>query len=414
MTLTPPARGSRMERLLDGGWSTGLFVIGCLWDMLCILNVPGAARLHWGADASTELTDLGVVLFLVVLAAWATVFVRARRPVVVLIAGAVLLVIGLSYLLALVGAFHAMRHWVRWQGWIAAATTLAVILFAAREAMTPWGGALAWMFDNQTSDPEGIGWALAPWVIAVVALAGLGGLMAYQRTRADAELSRRRADHAVARADALGEELARQAERERIARDLHDGLGHRLSTAALSASAFEAQVAAAPGVDPTLAQWARTVRQQTHAALEDVRGVVGGLRAESAEEVVAASPGLRGLGTLLADLRSAGHRIDAYVVVDGAEGIGPALGTTAYRIAQEALTNAIKHAPGGAISFTLDAAPDRGVRIRVENPLMTSPAPPSSGFGLKGMRERVESVGGQIWVGPHAGRFIVDVSLPRS
>ncbi|OCG73557.1 sensor histidine kinase [Microbacterium sediminis] len=415
MTTPVPAQDSRWSRLLDGGWSTGLFVIGCLWDILCLINVPGAAIVPWEAEAEVTLTDLGVLLFLVVVGAWSTVFFRARMPIAVLIAGGVLLVIGVSYLLALVGAFQALTRWPRRTTAIAGGTAIAVVLFALRESTTDWGMAVPWLFGREHSDPTLLGWALVPWVVAVVALGVLAGLVAFQRTRTDAEASRRRAEREHARADALDEELARQAERARIARDLHDGLGHRLSTAALSASAFEAQVAADPAVNPALAQWARTVREQTHAALNDVRGVVGGLRADSPGGQASPSPTLRDIGALLAGLRAAGHRIEAYVVTEAIDQARQELHTEGYRIAQEALTNATKHAPGAAVSFVLDAAPDRGLRIRVENPIVAAPVPvPSGGFGLVGLRERVQSAGGEVWIGPHEGRFIVDVTLPWS
>lgn len=415
MTTPAPAQDSRWSRLLDGGWSTGLFVIGCLWDILCLINVPGAAITPWRADAEVTLTDLGVLLFLVVVAAWSTVFFRARMPVAVLIAGGVLLVIGVSYLLALVGAFQALTRWPRQTVRIAAGTALGVVLFALREATTDWGDAVPWIFGRDHGDPDALGWILVPWVIALVGLGALAGLVAFQRTRTDAEANRRRAEREHARADALDEELARQAERARIARDLHDGLGHRLSTAALSASAFEAQVAADPAVNPALAHWARTVREQTHAALNDVRGVVGGLRADAPDGPTSPALTLRDIGALLADLRAAGHRIEAYVVVEGADQARTALHTEGYRIAQEALTNATKHAPGATISFVLDVAPDRGLRLRVENPMVAAPAAvPRGGFGLVGLRERVAAAGGEVWIGPHEGRFIVDVTLPWS
>lgn len=411
--MTAPARprDARVARVLDGTRSTALFAIGLLWDIVGIVNVPGAAEIHWGADARVEATDLGVVLALAVLAAWGTVFVRARTPIPVLIAGGVLLVIGVSYLLALVGVFHALQRWPRRTWQISAAAAVAVTLFVIRETTTDWGTALLWLFDSRGTDPDGVGWVLAPWIIALIALGGVAGAVAYQRTRHEAEASKRRAEREHARADALDEQLARQAERERIARDLHDGLGHRLSTAALSASAFEAQVAADPAVNPALAAWAGTMRQQLHAALEDVRGIVGGLRTDP-RPASGASPSLRDIAALLADHRSAGHRVDAYVVIEAADGAAPAMHSEAYRIVQEALTNAIKHAPGHPVSLLVDAAPERGLRIRVENPVGPHAGSSSGGYGILGIRERVDALGGEAWIGPHDGRFIVDVTLP--
>ena len=413
MTTAAGSRPGRFARLLDGGWSTGLFVLGCLWDICAVMNVPGAAEFRAGAQREVSITDTGTLLVLAAIIAWATVFARARHPQLVLIAGGALMILGVSYALALVGVFHALLRWPRRASLIGGIAVAAVALFVLRESLTEWGAALPWLFSADGGSPGGPAWDIARWVIAALALCAVGGLVVHQRTRAEAAANRVRAAREHERADALGEQLARQAERERIARDLHDGLGYRLSTAALSASAFEAQVAADPAIDPSLAGWARTVRQQTHAALEDVRGVVGGLRSEPAEAPPAPRASLRLIAPLLTDLRAGGSRIDAYVRIEGADRVAPALDAAVYRIVQESLTNALKHAPGEPISLTVDAAPDRGVRVRIENPLAARGAGvPSGGQGIVGIRERAAVAGGSAWIGPHEGRFIVDVSLP--
>ncbi|KQZ11966.1 hypothetical protein ASD19_01530 [Microbacterium sp. Root53] len=410
MTTAVRPRPGRIARLLDGGWSTGLFVLGALWDILCVMNVPGAAVFRADAERVASITDVGTLLALAALLAWTTVYVRARAPQVVLIAGAVLMAIGVSYLLALVGVFHALMRWPKRTGWIAGVTAAGVAAFVLREVLTDWGAALPWLFGARTSDPGAVGWTVAPWLLALVSLAALAGLVALQRSRRTADAHRARAEREHRRAETLDEKLARQAERERIARDLHDGLGHRLASAALSASAFEAQVSANPTIDPSLGEWARAVREQTRAALDDVRGVVGGLRSEGRSPAPAS---LRLVGQLLGELRAAGHRIDAFVMVEGSDRVGTTLDAAAYRILQESLTNAIKHAPGAPVSVTLDASPERGVRIRVENPLTVGGAGvPGGGHGIIGIRERAESEGGTAWIGAHEGRFIVDVDLP--
>lgn len=100
-------------------------------------------------------------------------------------------------------------------------------------------------------------------------------------------------------------------------------------------------------------------------------------------------------------------------MVEGADRVGATLDAAAFRILQESLTNAIKHAPGSVVSVTFDAAPERGIRIRVTNPLTASGAGvPGSRTGLIGIRERAAAVGGTAWIGPYEGEFIVDVSLP--
>lgn len=414
MTALARTAPRRFSRLRSGGRSTLIFVLGALLDTYCVINVPGAATLTGGDEPAAAITTFGVVLVLASIVCWTTVFVRARAPLVVIAAGGVLMLVGVSYVLALVGVYHALIRWPRKTVLIGTLASAGVVLFVLREALTPWGGALAWTLESATYDEGQSSGNIGAAVIAVLSIALVAGLVAYRRARVEASVSRIRAERASERAEELDAQLARQAERERIARDLHDGLGHRLSSMALAAGAFESQAAAAP-VDPQLAEWARVVRRQAHAALEDVRDVVGGLRSDTDEDTGATHTSLRMVGQLLADLRAAGHPIDAYVVIEGLETASPARDAAAFRILQESLTNALKHAPGAPVSVVLDAAADRGIRIRVVNALMPSAGGiPGGGRGIEGVRERARAAGGTAWIGPHQGQFILDVHLPWS
>ncbi|GAA5210874.1 sensor histidine kinase [Microbacterium kyungheense] len=393
------------------GSSIALFVVGVFFDVLGVMNVPGAAVLTGGDDPQANVTPFGSLLVLLVLACWGTIFFRARAPLVVLVAGGLLLLIGVSYLLALIGAYCVIVRWPWRTRFIGPLTAAAVVLFVAREAFTGWGHAFAWLVG---SDPTGTDpvWSIAAAIAALLSLGLVAALVAYRRARDEASTQRVEAAQQHERADALDQQVTRQAERERIARDLHDGLGHRLSSVALAAGAFESQAAAAPG-DPALAEWARVLRQQAHAALEDVRGVVGGLRSDTGETADAPPPSMRGISGLVADLRAAGHRVDAYVFLEGIDQLGPAFDAAAFRIVQESLTNALKHAPGTPISVLVDAAPDRGIRIRTVNALAAGSSQiPGGRHGIEGMRERAVALGGTAWIGPYQGQFIVDVSLP--
>src|SRR5690606_27432607 len=118
-------------------------------------------------------------------------------------------------------------------------------------------GGLAWVLDGDPSQDELV-WGITAVVVAVMALLLLAALVAVHRARGEASESRAEAEHQLDRATALDEQLARQNERERIARDLQDGLGHRLSTIALAAGAFESE-AKAVATDARLEDWARAL-----------------------------------------------------------------------------------------------------------------------------------------------------------
>lgn len=406
-TVTSDAHAAAPRRLRPRAVSTVLFAVGVLVDIACVINVPGAAVLTGGADPRSSITSTGMLLVLVVIGCWSTVFFRVRYPPVVVIAGGLLALAGVSYLLGLVAAFVACLRWPHRTRLIAAVAVGTVALFILREALTPWGQALPWLLDEDPVADE-TQWVLARGILAVLSLGLLSAIVVVRGTRAEASRSKLQAQAQHERADALDAALARQAERERIARDLHDGLGHRLSTLALAAGAFEAQVATAP-VDPHLAEWARHVRGQAHLALEDMRGFVGALRSDAPDEAVS----LRQLGALVEGVRGAGHRVDLTVILEGMDGVSPASESAAYRIVQEALTNALKHAPGEPVTVTATAAPGAGIRIRVANPLASTPADVAGGGqGITGIRERVAAVGGEVWIGTHEGWFLVDATLP--
>ncbi|WP_456284462.1 sensor histidine kinase [Microbacterium sp. JZ101] len=397
----------RMRRIFTG---TGLVVIGFVVETVGIANVPIAT-------ADGRLTQAGTVLWLVTTALWATVFARRTHPVLPLIAGAVLALIGVDYLLLLVATHHLL---LRLDGAralrLAIGASCAVALFVAREMLSTWGddGVLARGLagDSGRADPA----ALAAFVIviAVGALLVTFGATVILRSRRESDVQRARADIAQDRAEALGEEVVRQAERERLARDIHDALAHRLSVISLQSGALEE---ASRSQDPTVARAALTLRQQAHQSLEDLRGLLGELRSAPRTEHPEAPPTLasmRQLGHLIRSVRESGATVDALVLIEDAEGAGAALDRTVYRVVQESLTNALKHAPGAPVSVYVEASPSTGARIRVSNPLPIPPSgiTPGASRGIAGIRERVAILQGTAWIGEADGHFIVDVTLP--
>ena len=215
-------------------------------------------------------------------------------------------------------------------------------------------------------------------------------------------------------ADSAGDE-ARAAERRRIAREMHDVLAHRLSLLSVHAGALEfnpdapaEEVAAAAGV----------IRESARAALDELRGVIGVLREDGGEGLTAPpQPTLADLPALVEESRAAGMRLTARI--ESSDAPAPAAaGRTAYRIAQEGLTNARKHAPGAAVTLTV-RAPDGALEVEVRSLAAVAVAGPGSalpgaGTGLIGLTERVSLAGGELEHGVDPdGAFVLRARLPR-
>lgn len=228
---------------------------------------------------------------------------------------------------------------------------------------------------------------------------------------------------------------ARAAERTRIAREMHDVLAHRLSLLATWAGALEYRPDAPPA---ELARAAGVVRGGVHDALEELRDVIGVLRADDVARTGAAArtdgttgseapapvcerpvPCACDVWRLVAEARDAGQEVVARVDLDdgvGLEQVPPAAGRTVFRVVQEALTNARRHAPGRAVEVHLQGGRASGLRIEVVNALAEAgvPAlvPAGTGTGLVGLRERTDLLGGELEHGVRAGRFHLSVSVP--
>lgn len=203
---------------------------------------------------------------------------------------------------------------------------------------------------------------------------------------------------------------ARKSERARIATEMHDVLAHRLSMLSIHAGAIETRPTGRPD---DIARSAGIVRSNAHLALEELRAVIGVLRDEASEDL-APLPTAADIGALVAECRDAGMRIDVTAV--DTHDIPPDLGRHAYRVAQEALTNARKHAPGRPVRFQIAGRAGAGLTIEVDNemaPDAITPVVPGAGLGLAGLRERVELLGGTVDSGPlGARRHVLRVWLP--
>jgi signal transduction histidine kinase len=214
-------------------------------------------------------------------------------------------------------------------------------------------------------------------------------------------------------ADRAGDE-ARAAERRRIAREMHDVLAHRLSLLSVHAGALEFNPDA-PSEE--VAEAAGVIRESARAALDELRGVIGVLREDGSETLTQPpQPTLADLAALVEESRAAGMRITARIELGDAAPTA-AVGRTAYRIAQEGLTNARKHAPGAAVTLTVEApAGDLRVEVRSLAPVAVAAASalPGAGTGLIGLGERVTLAGGELESGVDPdGAFVLRARLPR-
>jgi signal transduction histidine kinase len=209
----------------------------------------------------------------------------------------------------------------------------------------------------------------------------------------------------------LRADQARLTERARIAREMHDVLAHRMSLVSLHAGALEVRTDARP---EEVAIAAAAIRASAHEALEELRGVIGVLREGAVGRPEPPQPGLADLPNLVDSARAMGMTV-GYTCAVPAVGPSVVLGRTAYRIVQEGLTNARKHAPGSAVRVLLDGSPGADLRIRITNPCpvpAARPAVPGAGMGLVGVSERAALAGGSVEYGPHGDDFRLEAVLP--
>ncbi|MFI7110644.1 sensor histidine kinase [Nonomuraea sp. NPDC050227] len=214
------------------------------------------------------------------------------------------------------------------------------------------------------------------------------------------------------RAETAAED-AKRLERERIAREMHDVLAHRISMLSLHAGALEFRPDA-PAED--VARAAGAIRSNAHLALQDLREVIGVLRhtPPGAADPVPdrPQPTLADLPALVEECRQAG--MDVRLDLGAADGVPAGAGRNVYRIVQEALTNARKHADGAPVAVAVAGEPGEGVSAEVRNPVWSRHGPrmPGAGAGLIGLTERAELAGGRLEHGVTGGEFRVRAWLP--
>ncbi|WP_088287259.1 sensor histidine kinase [Kineosporia sp. A_224] len=251
-------------------------------------------------------------------------------------------------------------------------------------------------------------WATLPLLVALVAGFVAWGL--YLGTRRELVESWRLRAEAADREQTVAAERAREAERARIAREMHDVLAHRLSLVSMHAGVLAFRADLEPG---EVRAEARVIADASRQALDELRGVLGVLRDSDAGRPP--QPTVADLADLVEQARTAGpvaleRRLD---------GEPPApLGRHVYRVVQEALTNARKHAPGAAVTVRVTGRPGDDLEVEVRNgaPLVVAVgagSPGGSGLGLVGLAERASLAGGRMESGRTAdGGWSLRVLLP--
>lgn len=390
--LATPTRPGSTRFIWDAAVTAALgLVIG-------VLLVVDPAGVGWRADdpVTVALVLLGLLPYLI----------RSRTPLLALMLAAITLValtehgdsVGVlgagSFLLAFTVGYAAPRRHV----------VVACVAVAAMIAYLWWRGptmTVAVALNN---------------VLMFTASFALGALLRRRRREADwaverAELLDRERVLAEERADllererVLAEERAVGRERLRIARDLHDITGHTLGVIAVQAGVAAHVMDAEP--DEAKAALV-SIAASSRASLQDVRAMVTALRETDQPDRYDPAPGLAELPDLIDGVREVGQEV-TLAMPDPMPDVAAPLGVAVHRIVQQALSNALEHAPGVPVDVRVASRPGR-LEVEIANPLpdRERAAPrPGHGYGLLSMAERAHLAGGRLRAGPDGSRFRV-------
>lgn len=394
--LAPGTPVSTVPRFLTAHPWIGDVASGAVLALLGVFSRP---------TASFD-TEPQIIYTLIVVGCCAAVTVRRRVPRVALIAIAVLMLVHLlavpdpgvfALAMCLVAVYTAQTLTPSPERWVFTVITVA--------------GAVGGTFAVSAVLSED--WrARVLVVVAVVALLAIVALIAIVRRQA-----RDRYEAAIERAAALEAHqeaelrLAAAEERTRIAREMHDILGHSMNVIAMQAEGARYILHSDPDqADKTLGDIGRLSRE----AVNEVRDLIDVLRTTEEPSQTRPAPSLTDVAELIGSYRSVNDRIRLYV--SGDLGSVPAHASlSGYRIVQEALTNATKHAPDTAVNVRITVT-DQTVELTIANhlPPHTAPTRPRGGHGLVGMSERAKALGGTAEAGPDpaTGLWKVVARLP--
>lgn len=382
-----PSRGARPSSMDATAW--GIAILGWLYYQAPLVQslLRGAPPERVGIDVLAA----GTGLLAVVALAW-----RRTHPLAVAVVVGVLWALSPAAIGAAVVAVasYSRRHgapevWLVAAGMLAAKVVGTLVIF-------PGGSATALQFET----------LLAVLSVVVATLVGQ-----VRRFREQAAVEQERAEQARREAELARLAEARLAERERIAREMHDAIAHRLSLVAMHAGALAFRTRLTP---EEYREAAGLIQANAQASLDELRAMLTTLRSPDGATTApeAPQPTLDHLGVLVADAADADQRVTLDVVGDLAA-VPVRISRHAFRIVQEAITNARKHAPGAPVDVRLEHNQGE-LRLAVSNPLADlAPRDASgAGLGLIGVDERVALLGGTARHGVQDGRFEVAVRLP--
>lgn len=405
---SPPSRGRRALRVAA---FVATSIVGVLLIALSatasVSGVPGATERD---GATLGITGVGAALWLGALVVACSFVARRRWPWVAL-AGAGVLVLAMQLdamapLLVLASVLAHGRRRIRWvQAGIAA---LLAAVATTRDVLRGDDAVVALLLPAESPDTARV---------LTLVLAGTGlalaiayGLIVRASTRAlRAEGDAERLEH---RADALADRLDVVDRRAELSQAMHDGVARTLTHVHLQAAVLRDR----RGLPPDARASADEIVAQARKAsieLQDVQRAIDADFGSAGGGALLPERGLADAMRLVHDVRSAGHGIDAAVVLTGTSPLTPAVDRTAYWILSEALTNAVKHAPtGDAIGVAVSGDERAGIRIRVDNAVGSGTAI-GTGSGVARMRAQAAAVGGTLTAGADAGgRFHVEAQLP--
>lgn len=276
-------------------------------------------------------------------------------------------------------------------------TTAATWLISAGGSLL-----LAWLLRDERDLGPAISSVVLYTSLAAATLAAGIGLAELIQTR-----DRLRREREVSASEHAERTLAQQ--RARIARDLHDVIAHSMSIISIQASSAPARLGP---LEPQLVDEFDQIADSARRALSEMRQVLTVLRSEGESSSLAPAPGLNDIRELVEQARQAG--LDVHLDWPADPPTGELLGLAVYRIVQEAMSNAVRHAPGSQVGVTGQVSP-HAFNLSITNtrsPLAQQVTDPD-GLGIIGMRERAKAAGGTLHAAPTSeGGYVVHAVLP--